>query len=238
MLRTAITTLPASANTMLAFTEWVAEYCTLPALALDIGAGYDRNHVDAALRPLVSCLVGIDPSENILKNPALHERHQVRLEDFVRQDQRQFDVIVAAWVLEHICDPGEFFGACRRVLRPGGTLFAVTPNLWHYFGLTAKVTSRLGLEDPLLTRIIGSEHRAEYHFATRYRSNSVRAITRALDKAGFDSVEFRCCDAPVDYHYVIPQPLRWFPRLYSRFVYRWQLRSCMGRIMFRAGVQG
>lgn len=236
MIGVTVTTLPADTNTMRTFTQWLAGCCTLDACVLDIGAGYDRNRVDAAVRPLVSRLVGIDPSEGVLNNSALHERHQVGVEEFVRRDDRRFDVVFTAWVLEHVDDPPVFFAACRHLLKPGGALLAITPNLWHYFGLTTKVASTLGLEDWLLARIIGVEHRTEYHFPTRYRANSIHAITRALDKAGFDAVEFRCCDAPVDYDYIVPQPLRWVPRLYSNVVYRLKLPWCMGRIMFCASV--
>jgi SAM-dependent methyltransferase len=219
---------------MAAFIAWIAEACSPDALALDIGAGYDRNRADAAVRPLVSCVVGVDPSDSILDNVAVHERHQMSLEEFARTDERQFDVVFACWLLEHVLEPAEFFAGCRRLLRPGGTFFAITPNLWHYFGLTTRAAAALGLEDWALDRIMGSRSKAEYHYPTRYRSNSIRALEHLLADAGFRSVEFRCCDSPADYDYVIPMPLHWFPRLYSRLVYRLRLPSLMGRLMLRA----
>jgi SAM-dependent methyltransferase len=234
MLSTTIRTLPATTNRMSAFTEWCAEYCTPDALVLDIGAGYDRNGVDAALQPLVARLVGIDPSEKLNANPSLDERYQITLEEFARIEERKFRFVLATWVLEHVSAPSEFFSACHHLLEPDGMFFAITPNLWHYFGLIAKSAASLGVEDWILDRIIGPERKAEYHSETRYRMNSILAIKRLLQQNGFQSGEFRCCDGPADYDYVIPQPLRWFPRLYSRLVYQLHLPSGMEVLMFRA----
>jgi SAM-dependent methyltransferase len=150
------------------------------------------------------------------------------------QDERQFDLIFACWLLEHLADPSEFFSSCRRLLTPEGSLLAITPNLWHYFGLIAKASVALRLEDWALDRLVGTRSKAEYHYPTRYRSNSIRNLAHLLDEAGFRSVEFRCCDNPTDYDYVVPTPLRWFPRAYSRFVYRFDLPPCMGMLLLRA----
>lgn len=234
MLPRTVSALPAKSNSMRMFTEWVARSCTTDTLVLDIGAGYDRNQVDSALQPLVSCLVGIDPSDNILTNPHVDERHQTTLGEFSRLDERRFDVICAAWVLEHVSDPAEFLSTCFRLLKPGGEFFAITPNLHHYFGLATKTSAALGLEDRILGTLMGPDRRAEYHFPTVYRANTIRAIGRLLNEANFASVEFRCCDSPTDYDYVVPEPLRWFPRLYSRAIYRMGLPAYMGRILFRS----
>jgi SAM-dependent methyltransferase len=234
VLSTSLRTLPSGTDTTRAFREWVAEGCTPDALALDVGAGYDRNQVDATVQPLVACLVGVDPSDNIFSNPFLHERHHVALTEFARLENRRFDIVCAAWVLEHVSDPTEFFSACRGLLKPGGDLFIITPNLWHYFGLTAKASSAVGLEDRILAKLMGTDRKAAYHFPTAYRANSIRSINRFLDEAGFRCVEFRCCDTPRDYDYVVPPRLRWFPRLYSRVAYRLRAPTFMGRLMFRA----
>jgi SAM-dependent methyltransferase len=226
--------LPAGTDTTRAFGQWIAESCTPDSLVLDVGAGYDRNQVDATVHPLVACLVGVDPSDNILSNPSLHERHHATLKEFAQLDSRQFDIVCASWVLEHVSDPAEFFSECRGLLKPGGELFIITPNLWHYFGLTAKASSALGVEDRMLGKLMGTERKAEYHFPTAYRANSVRAIKRHLGQAGFTRVEFRCCDNPRDYDYIVPSQFRWFPRLYSRLVYQLHAPTYMGRLMFSA----
>lgn len=234
MIPPLITCLPANTERNAAFAHWIVEYCTSESLVLDIGAGRDRTNIDTVLAPHVKLLVGVDPSEDILINQAVHERHRSCMEDFARDEQRQFDVLFATMVLEHITEPDAFFTACRSLLKPKGMFFAVTPNLWHHFGLLTATSNRLGLEDWILDRVMGKAGKAEYHFPTAYRINSVRSIRELLTRAGFHSVEFRCFDNPRTYNYIIPKPMRWFPRLYSHLAYQLHLTSFMGTLMIRA----
>ena len=39
-----------------------------------------------------------------------------------------FDAVTSSHVLEHVHDPKDFLEQCRRILRPGGQVVAVTPN--------------------------------------------------------------------------------------------------------------
>ena len=45
-----------------------------------------------------------------------------------RYPEGHFDVVIASEVLEHVPDPGEMLREILRVLRPGGLLWATTPN--------------------------------------------------------------------------------------------------------------
>lgn len=229
--------LPASASMMNAFPEWITEYCTSNISALDIGAGKDSTQVDASIQPRVLRLVGIDPSEDILINPSVHERYHGSLENFAKQTHEQFDILFCTMVLEHITHPEAFFSVCKQLLKPGGMFFAVTPNMWHYFGLATKITSALKINEWLLDRLIGKQAKEAYHFPTFYKVNSVRAIQNALTRTGFQDVEFRCFDNWKEYRYVFPKQLRWIPKLYSFLVYRFNSPYLMGRIMFRATVK-
>jgi SAM-dependent methyltransferase len=201
---------------------------------LDVGAGRDRTGIDAALLPHVGHLVGVDPSEDIFLNSSLHQRHHVSLEGFARQTNQQFDVIFCTMVLEHVTDPDVFLTACRSLLKPSGTFLAVTSNVLHYFGLTTKLTSALRVNEWLLDRLIGKQYKASYHFPTVYRLNSVHAIQRSLNRAGFASVEFSCFDNWTEFCYVLPEGLHWAARLYSGLVYRLHAPLLMGRLLFRA----
>ena len=40
-----------------------------------------------------------------------------------------FDAVIASHVIEHVYDPVSFLSACRRVVKPGGRVVVVTPNL-------------------------------------------------------------------------------------------------------------
>ena len=83
---------------------------------------------------------------------------------------------------------------------------AITLNQWHYFGLTTWATSRLGLNEWLLRRVRDPGLVDEYHFRTEYRINSIRSVSRHLDRAGFSAVEFRW-DLPRAYEPYLPHRL-------------------------------
>jgi len=91
------------------------------------------------------------------------------LED-ARYPEGHFDVVVASEVLEHVPDPGEMLREILRVLRPGGLLWATTPN---GRGLSARA---LGLG---WSAVCPPEH---LHLFSR------RAAARLLSETGFGRV--------------------------------------------------
>jgi len=72
----------------------------------------------------------------------------------------QFDVVAMYQVLEHIDDPPKALAECRRVLRPGGRLVVVGPNLespavaarWAVFGTAARLVHGQVRRTPELPR--------------------------------------------------------------------------------------
>lgn len=50
----------------------------------------------------------------------------------------KFDVIFAADLIEHLSNPGMFFQACARNLKPGGRLIITTPNCFNLFNIAEK----------------------------------------------------------------------------------------------------
>jgi hypothetical protein len=110
----------------------------------------------------------------------------------------------------------------------------MTVNLWHYFGLTSWLANRLGVADVLLARLRPPEEIEEYHFPTEYRLNSIAAISRHLESAGFVSVEFRCWDLPSMYQPYLPSRATAFAQHYNRYVYAVGSPHLMGHITFKA----
>src|SRR5712692_131177 len=234
MIRSQLSILLSNTDALIEFPRWVAQHCDRTSIVLDVGAGRDTTASAAVIRQKVALLVGVDPDASIAQNPYLDERYQASIEDFAKDRGPSFDCLYTMFVLEHVTQPQEFLSACRSLLKPGGMLFGVTPNLWHYFGMATKLSASLGIEDWLLERLIGAQAKASYHFPTAYRLNSIRAIRRILEQTGFQEVEFRCFDHPNNFEYVFPKLLRWFPSSYSRLVYTLRLPQIMGLIMFRA----
>ncbi len=233
-LRTQTLVVPAPRDPVRWLAMWAAECCPEGGQVLEVGAG---EHASGALGPLMRrrpVLVGTDPDEAIERNTALAERHRLLLEDFAPQHAGRFDLVVSVFVLEHVEHPREFAAACARVLRPGGSWFALTLNVHHYFGATARGAHRLGVEAPLLGRLKGVDAQHAHRFPTRYRLNSRRAVARACDGTAFDNLEFRCYDAADRYAWYLPAPLDRLPPVYSRLAYRLGWPALMGHLSFRA----
>ena len=69
-----------------------------------------------------------------------------------RLADQSFDAVTLSHVIEHVYDPGELLEECRRVLKPGGRLAVVTPNVESYGHRIFKDAWR-GLEPPRHLRV-------------------------------------------------------------------------------------
>jgi len=226
--------------------RWVAEVATGADSLLDIGAGDGDDDYRARVRPLVGRYVGIDPdqvgSARGSADGGLDEWHQTTVEAFAAEraghaGKPAFDLALAVYVVEHVTDPVAFFRAARECLRPGGSLFVVTPNLWHYFGVAAKASMALGVEDRLLratrARHTGHEHDHVAHFSVAYRANSVRALARVGDEVGFSGLEIRHLENPAVFETYFPGRSVAFPRWYSRAIHRIGRPELFGTLICR-----
>jgi SAM-dependent methyltransferase len=217
-----------------ALTRWAAQHCPAGATVLDVGAG---EHASGDLRPLLrrgATLVGTDPDHAIDHNHALAERHRLPVEELGPEHDGRYDVVLSIYVLEHVADPAAFAGACARVLKPGGSWFALTLNVHHYFGATAWATQRIGLQQPVLHRLTGGRGSHTHRFPTLYRFNSRRTVGRVCADAGFAAVDFRVYDAPDRYAWYLPGPAARLPAAYSSVAYGLGWPVLMGHLTFRA----
>jgi SAM-dependent methyltransferase len=119
-------------------------------------------------------------------------------------EPRSFDVVLYRLVLHHVVYQGPLgpvFEEAARLLRPGGSLVAVEPGLWHPVGAGLALANRAGLgpalhgtpdDIPLSPRTLTREARAaglepELHAVTfgwrRLPPGAQRAV-HALDVAG------------------------------------------------------
>jgi hypothetical protein len=199
-----------------------------------VGAG---EHASGDLRPLQRrrvVLVGTDPDHAIDHNTTLDERYRLPVEELGPEHDGRYDVLLSIFVLEHVADPPAFAAACARLLRPGGSWFALTLNVRHYFGGTAWATQRLGVQRATLHRLKGAEAEHAHRFPTRYRFNSRTRVDRVCHTAGFQDVEFRVYDAPERYAWYLPAPVNRLPAAYSTAAYRLGWPTLMGHLTFRA----
>lgn len=233
-LTATVSVLPPQRDPVRQLARWAAESSPAGSRVLNVGAG---ANVSGVMRPLLRAgayIVGVDPDPAIAQNPTLAERHQMPVEEYARDHAEEFDVVVSVFVLEHVEHPAEFAQACSRVLRPGGSWFAVTPNVRHYFGGTTWALSHLRVADQTLHWMKGRDFVHEHRFPTRYRFNSQAVVRRECEAAGFERVEFRCYDATERYQWYLPDSLAWLPRTYTDLVYRVGSAQLMGHLSFRA----
>jgi SAM-dependent methyltransferase len=233
-LTSTTTTEPPPRDVTRRLARWAAQACPVGGDVLNVGAGAD---VSGSLRPLLARrprIVGVDPDPSLDGNPHVAERHRTSIEAFAADHPEEFDVVLSVFVLEHVEHPADFARACARVLRPGGSWFALTLNIQHYFGATVWALSRMHAADPVLHWLKREQLVEEHHFPTVYRFNSQAAVRRHCASAGFSNVAFRCYDAPVRYQWYLPGALRWFPTFYSRAAYAANLPGIMGHLSFCA----
>lgn len=96
---------------------------------LEIGAGL--GHLLGLLQDDFDC-VGIDIAEysvgQIRKNAPRAEGITMSADDLSRFADREFSVVVALHLVEHLPDPADTIRQVNRILRPGGLFLFATPN--------------------------------------------------------------------------------------------------------------
>ena len=93
------------------------------------------------------------------------------------------DLVFCRSVLEHLEYPQRAFREWRRLLRPGGHVLVLTPNLWDYASLASAMIP--GSLHPRLVKFL--EGRAtEDTFPTFYRANTASRVRRLARTAGLE----------------------------------------------------
>jgi len=224
----------APSNPTFSLVRWAAQHCPEGGTVLDIGAGEHASGDIGHLLRHRAYLVGTDPDPAIERNRALDETHRLTAEELAHAHPGRYDVLLSVFVIEHVENPPAFASACARLLRPGGSWFALTLNVHHYFGATAWASNRLGIQPAVVHRLTDTAGEHDHRFPARYRFNSPRTVTRVCREAGFDTVELRMYDAPDRYAWYLPHLLARLPAAYSSLVYRFGQPGLMGHLTFRA----
>jgi 2-polyprenyl-3-methyl-5-hydroxy-6-metoxy-1,4-benzoquinol methylase len=102
-----------------------------PRRILDVGCGSGFHDLEMAQRPGVAEVLGIDYSERSIERAEQEYPHPSvsrRVEDVFEMPEGDFDLAVSFQVIEHVKDARGFLEACRRQVRSGGWVAAVTPN--------------------------------------------------------------------------------------------------------------
>jgi SAM-dependent methyltransferase len=173
---------------------------------LDVGCG--GGALLSAMQALGWSCFGIDLSEESIQS-SRQRAPQASVKKAVLQDLREesfYDLIVLSHVLEHLPNPISSLQHCLRLLRPGGKLVIVVPNI---ASAEAKLFSRswLGLEIP----------RHLIHFTERTAKN-------VIERAGFqiENVRPSYMASSISQSILLSAPSRWRQQL---------LHSSLSRIL-------
>ena len=159
---------------------------------LDAGCGHtlilpwlrDAERIEQRLLDEASMIVGADIDVPSLAAPSPIRRVACRLEDLCFGNET-FDFITCNMVVEHLSAPTRVFSEFFRVLRPGGVVIILTPNILHWANVVSWATP-LWFHRQVLKRLWDRE--PEDVFPTLYRCNTPTRLHGFLQRAGFANV--------------------------------------------------
>ncbi len=147
---------------------------------LDIGCGHGDFLGSVYAR--TPHTYGIDPDEQALKKNSIIRNTVLGAADALPFPANFFDLVVSAWVLEHLDNPERVFQEIYRTLKPGGKVIFLTPNSWNYIVWIIRLIPHC-FHDFLTRKLY---HRQEGDtYLVRYKINSLRTIDRTLLPLGF-----------------------------------------------------
>jgi SAM-dependent methyltransferase len=158
----------------------ILEYVRPEHAVLDAGCGSGRVF-QHRLAGRVRRVVGVDVTEEPRGNANINDAVKGDLRALPFRSER-FDVAIVSHVAEHLTEPEPVFAELSAALTPGGRLFVLTPNRWHYVALGARLlphrahlafNSWRGLD----TRDI---------FPTAYQANTARRLRSLAAGAGLE----------------------------------------------------
>lgn len=92
------------------------------------------------------------------------------------------DLIISRSVFEHLPDPDKVHSEFARVLRPGGAVIFLTPNMWDYGSLAARLIPN-AFHGKIVRYVEGRDE--EDTFPVAYRTNRKRQIKKPARSSGF-----------------------------------------------------
>ena len=126
-----------------------------------------------------------------------------------------YDLLYSFYVFEHVLDPECFLAAASRCLKPGGSLFFITPNGNHYFSYLASFLAKINMQHRLLRMLRPAELVDSYHYPAVYKLNRPKEIERIARAVGFDAFEYRYSERLDDVIDYFPGVTKVLPRLWE-----------------------
>ena len=224
---------PAENDPYRIFEREIAGHLKADYTLLDAGCGRSAP-VLSLFAPQVARAIGVDsaPFAPSLSDSGMellnHELSHLPLPD------GSVDIVISRSVVEHLKDPASAYAEVSRILKPGGKFIFITPNVWSYPILAARMIPN-GFHAAILNWAEGRPRHDT--FDTYHRSNSLRAIRKLASRAGFEVSSFRYLSAFP--HYLMFHPLAFllgvgYERVISRVGFLAPLRHCILGVLTKA----
>jgi SAM-dependent methyltransferase len=151
---------------------------------LDIGCGYS-DYLQPIFTPDIDTY-GLDLDEQALAKNTLIKHKVVGGAEIIPFADNFFDLVITAWVMEHLANPEQAFKGIFRVLKPGGQIIFITPNDWNYNVWLIRLIPSF-MHDFFTRKLYGRQEHDT--FKKYYRINSISRINKILTASGFKQVQ-------------------------------------------------
>jgi SAM-dependent methyltransferase len=159
------------------------------AVVVDVGGGRSCRFARYRRPDDGHRLIAIDVSEDELAHNAdVDEKLVADVVAGLPLDDASVDMIVSRSVVEHLADSEAFVAHAARALKPGGWFINLFPSRWAPFSIANRL-----LPESVSRRFLHFIWPRDegVGFRPYYDNCSVRAMSRVLDRHGFDVVELR-----------------------------------------------
>lgn len=190
---------------------------TPSSTVLDIGCGRTAPML-CKLRGKAKALYGIDVIDFTVSDPDL-SLHRNNIGAMTNIPDSSIDIAYSRAVMEHIDNPDEAFAEVARVLKPGGVYIYVTPSIYDYGSIIARI-----VPNRFHGKIVNAvEGRAEGDvFPTVYASNSLKTVRKQVAKAGLILREGRYIGQYPSY-FMFNRALFWLGSVYQKTIEKYEL---------------
>ncbi len=171
---------PAWEDSVMRLARLFREHAAPDMTVLDAGCGR-ANYVLESNSASLRRVIGVDASKEATEGNTLADPIVVADLEALPFEDGLFDAVTSLWVLEHVRSPERVFREIRRVLKPGGKFFFVTPYAFSYV-LLAKRLLGGRFTSFVLAKLYGRTE--DDTFRTEYAANTARDLRRLLAEAG------------------------------------------------------
>lgn len=180
-------------NGTMEFHNLIASELRQEHIVLDLGCGPGRKETD--FRKACAFVVGCDYTNAVARNAFVSAGLRGDAYKLPFKDE-SFDAVITDFVLEHLEFADQAASEIARVLKPGGSLFFRTPNLYHYVTFISRITPH-SFHERVVRKLEESEEAEP--FQTFYRMNTQRDVRQVFSRAGLEPAELRMVEKEPHY---------------------------------------